>query len=589
MAASRLATGLGLAVLAVVGLALAWAIAALLTVGQGGDFETTYADALPAARVADLAAGVGLLAAGGLAATQPRTRRLGVLGMLAGLAWFGADWEGAEDAEPVLRSLGALVAPLTLVLVFHLALALPDGRVRSTAGRVAVIAAYLLVALLTIGRALFRDPLLDLYCWRNCTDNSFLVHADAGVASALSDGLLWSTLAIALGLVTFAWHRLLRATGPGRRALLPILGPALLVGAAEATYAITLLRTPLEDPDRSGFAAIFLARSVSYTLLALGLAWSLVRVARTRTRLARLATDLGDTPRPGMLRDTLAVALGDPGVDVLYPRGGSGRLIDADGRPADPPGSGRAVARIARGDHPLALVVHDPALVNEPELARALGSAAKLSVENEALRAEAMAQLHALQASRARIVETADAARRRLERDLHDGAQQRLLALSYDIRVARVAAADDDERELVSLLDTAADETDAALEELRELAHGIYPAILAEAGLGPALETLADEAPLPVELGDLPPEREPLAVERTVYVVVDQAIDEAAGRGAGWLRVGVRKEAGRLLVDIEDDGGPRRAGLVHLLDRVGALGGALDAGANTLRAEIPCA
>jgi signal transduction histidine kinase len=289
-----------------------------------------------------------------------------------------------------------------------------------------------------------------------------------------------------------------------------------------------------------------------------------------------------------MLRDRLVAALGDPGVDVLYPRDGSGPLIDADGRPADPPGAGRAVARIARGDRPLALVLHDPALVNEPELARALGSAARLSVENEALRAEAMAQLHALQGSRARIVETADAARRRLERDLHDGAQQRLLALSYDLRVARTGAADDDDLELVSLLETAATETDAALEELRELAHGIYPAILAEAGLGPALETLADEARLPVELGDLPPERAPLAAERTVYVVVDESIDEAAGRGAGWLRVGVRREAGCLVVEVEDDGGPRHARLVHLLDRVGALGGALDAGANTLRAEVPC-
>jgi signal transduction histidine kinase len=588
MADSRLATGLGLAMLAGVVPALAWSIAALLAVKSGGGLETTYAAALPAARLVDLAAGLGLLAAGALAATEPRTRRLGVLALLAGLAWFGADWEGAEDAQAVLRSLGAVVVPLTLVLVFHLALAVPDGRVRSRAGRVAVIAAYLVVALLTIGRALLRDPLLDLYCWRNCTDNSFLVHADAGTASALSDGLLWSALAIALGLVAFAWRRLLGATGPGRRALLPLLGPALLVGASEATYAITLLRTPLEDPDRTGFAAIFFARSVSYTLLALGLGWSLVRVARTRARLARLAGDLGEAPQPGMLRDRLVAALGDPGVDVLYPRDGSGQLIDADGRPADPPGAGRAVARIARGDRPLALVLHDPALVNEPELARALGSAARLSVENEALRAEAMAQLHALQGSRARIVETADAARRRLERDLHDGAQQRLLALSYDLRVARTGAADDDDLELVSLLETAATETDAALEELRELAHGIYPAILAEAGLGPALETLADEARLPVELGDLPPERAPLAVERTVYVVVDESIDEAAGRGAGWLRVGVRRDAGRLVVGIEDDGSPRRAQLVHLLDRVGALGGSLDVGDTTLRAEIPC-
>ncbi len=588
MADSRFATGLGLAMLACVVPALAWAIAALLPVDHGGAFETTYAAAVSAARAPDLAAGLGLVVAGGLAATQPRTRRLGVLAVLAGLAWFGPDLEGAEYAHALFRSLGALFAPFALVFIFHLALAVPDGRVRSRAARAAVVGAYALVAVLTVARAVFRDPLLDLYCWRNCTDNSFLVHADAGIASALGDLLLWSALAIALGLVGLTWRRLLRATAPGRRALLPILGPALLVGASEATYAITLLRTPLEDPDRTGFAAIFLARSVSYTLLALGLAWSLVRVARTRARLARLVSDLGEAPRPGMLRDRLAAALGDPGVDVLYPQGGSGQLIDADGRPADPPGSGRAVARIARGDRRLALVVHDPALVNEPELARALGSAAKLSVENEALRAEAMAQLHALQASRARIVETADAARRRLERDLHDGAQQRLLALSYDLRVARVAAADDDDSELVSLLDTATDETEAAVEGLRQLAHGIYPAILTEAGLGPALETLADQAPLPAELGELPAERAALAVERTAYVVVDEAIDDAARRGAESLRVRVRRDADRLVVDIEDDGAPRRARLVHLLDRVGALGGSLDVGDTSLRAEIPC-
>jgi len=588
MADSRLATGLGLAVLAGVGLTLAWAIAALLTVGQDNGFETTYAEALPAARLADLAAGVGLVVAGGLAAMHIRTHRLGVLAVLAGLAWFGADWEGADDADAILRSLGAVVAPLTLVFVFHLALAVPDGRLRSRGARMAVIGAYALVAFLTIARAAFRDPLLDLYCWRNCSDNSFLIHADAGLANTLSDLLLWCTVAVALALLAFAWRRLLGATAPGRRALLPILGPALLVGASEATYGLTLLRTPLEDPHRSGFAAIFLARSASYTLLALGLVWSLVRVARTRARLARLATDLGEAPRPGQLRDTLAAALGDTGIEVLYPHRGWTRLIDAEGRPADPPGADRAVVRISRADRPLALVLRDPALVDELELGRALGSAARLSVENEALRAEAMAQLHALQASRARIVETADTARRRLERDLHDGAQQRLLALSYDLRVARAGAASDGDEELVSLLEGAARETDAALEELRQLAHGIYPAILTEAGLGPALETLADEALLPVELGETPAERAPRAVERTAYVVVDEAIGDAADRAAEWLRVRVRREPGSLVVAIEDNGAPRGNRLQHLLDRVGALGGSLDGGDNSLRAEIPC-
>jgi len=570
-----------------VAVAVTWAVAALLSFDRSGAFETTYAAALPAARVADIAAGLGLIAAGGLAVTQPRTRRLGVLALLAGLAWFGADWEGAEGAASILRSAGAVVTPFALVFVFHLALAAPDGRVRSRVARLAIVAAYVVVGCLTLSRALLRDPLLDLYCWRTCSENTFLVHADAGIASALEDGLLWSALAIGFGLIGFGWRRLVGATGPGRRALLPIIGPALLVGASEATYAITLLRTPLEDPDRTGFAAIFLARSVSYSALALGLAWTVVRLARTRARLTRLAGHLGEAPQPGMLRDTLAAALGDPSIDVLYPRG-SGQLIDADGHAAEPPAPDRAVARIARGERPVAVVLHDPALVNEPELARALGSAARLSVENEALRAEALAQLHALQASRARIVETADGARRRLERDLHDGAQQRLLALSYDLRLARTSADDDHSAALVSTLDAATDEIEAALEELRELAHGIYPAILTEAGLGPALATLADGAPLPVELGELPSSRPPPGVERTAYVVVDAAIEDAAGRGARWLAVRVAHDPERLAVTTDDDGPPRTTRLVHLADRVGALGGSLLVGDTQVRAELPC-
>ena len=146
MADSRLATGLGLVVLAALALALTWAVAAVLSVDHGADLATTYAAALPAARVADIAAGLGLIVAGGLATIQPRTRRLGVLALLAGLAWFGADWEGAESAESVLRSFGAALTPLTLVFVFHLVLAAPDGRVRSRAARLAIVAAYVVAA-----------------------------------------------------------------------------------------------------------------------------------------------------------------------------------------------------------------------------------------------------------------------------------------------------------------------------------------------------------------------------------------------------------------------------------------------------------
>ena len=576
------------ALLAAAALALAWAVVAIVAVDPEADPPTSYAAALPAARVADIAAGLGLILAGALATAQPRSRRVGLLAMLAGSAWFGADLEGWQDGPSLLRSLGAAASPFTLALVLHFALALPRGRLRSAAARTTAVAAYGIAAVVTLARALFRDPLLDLYCWRNCRDNSFLVDADPGIASALDDIWVWSALAIGLVLVGFGAHRLLTASGPGRRVLLPLITPAVLVGATEAVYAVALLRTRLESPDAAGFAAIFLAQALSLTLLAIGLAWSVVRVPRTGARVARLASDLGEAPPPGTLREALAAALGDPGVDVLYPRRDSHQLIDADGRPAELPARARAVARIARGERTLALVLHDPVLLDEPELERALGSAAKLSVENEALRAEALAQLHELSASRTRIVEAGDSARRGLERNLHDGAQQRLLALSYDLRLARAGAVADRDDELVAVLDTAADETATALDELRELAYGIYPAVLTEAGLAAALATLADGAPLPVELGHVTRVRQPPSVETTAYVTVAEAIGDAARRGASFAAVRVAREAGRLVIAVDDDGAPRSSRLLHVADRVGALAGTLHVGDTDLRAEMPC-
>ena len=281
-------------------------------------------------------------------------------------------------------------------------------------------------------------------------------------------------------------------------------------------------------------------------------------------------------------------ALGDPDIEVVYPRSDSEQLIDANGRRASLPVGGRAVARITRGDRTRALVVHDPALVDEPQLERALGSTARLAVENEALRAEALAQLEELKASRARIVEAGDAKRRQLERNLHDGAQQRLLALSYDLRLAHADARADHDEALAAVLDAAGGETASALEELRELAQGIHPAVLSEAGLAPALQTLADEAPLPVELGDVALERQPPAVETTAYVTVSEAIEDANRRRATFVGVRVHLENSRLVITAEDDGAPRGSRLTHLADRVGALGGSLDVAATTLRVEMPC-
>jgi signal transduction histidine kinase len=595
MAAAGSAARLRFASTAVLVLTLSYAIAAILAVPRSAEPLTTYAGASyahasTAAHAADLAAGLGLLATGLLGWAEPRTRRLGVLALLAGIAWFGPDWEGWDGGSPFVRSLGAVVAPFFLALLFHLVLALPTGRLRSLPARVVVVAAYGVAAFVSLGRALFRDPFLDPYCWRNCLYNSFLVHADPGIARALDDVWVRSTLAIGLLLVLIGAWRLLTVSAPARRVLSPTLVPAVLAGAGASAYAVALIRTPLENPRSGWFSSIFLVLSLSVAALALGLAGGVVKTRRTRAAVSRLASELGEAPPPGTLRDALALALGDPALEVAYWLPGAQRFVDGRGHrtEAPVPGHGRAVTPIVRDGRPAAVVVHDAALLQGAELEREIGSAARLAVENERLQAEVLSQLEDVRASRARIVETGDAERRRLERDLHDGAQQRLLALSYDLRVARASAEAEEDREIASLLTSAGDEAQAALAELRELAHGIYPAILSEAGLGPALATLADEAPLPVELGEVPSERFLGPVETAAYLTISEGIDDAVGREASFVSADLRREGRQIVATVRDDGAARGSASVRVADRIGALGGTLEVEATTLRAVIPC-
>jgi signal transduction histidine kinase len=323
---------------------------------------------------------------------------------------------------------------------------------------------------------------------------------------------------------------------------------------------------------------------------ALGVGLTLLRERQARASVARYVVELGQMPRPGAVRDALAEALGDPALELAYRRPETGAYVDAAGRPTEvDSGPGRAVTPIVRGETPIAVLVHDERLLDQFGLVEEVLTAARLAVENEQLQAEVRARLEELRASRARIVEAGDAERRHLERDLHDGAQQSLLALSYDLRVVRAAAQADGDPEVATLLASASDEAHGALDQLRELAHGIYPAILTEAGLHAALTTLADTAPLAIELGHLPQERYGAPVETAAYLTVAEAVEGAAERGATFVGITVNRDSGRLVVTVHDDGAKRSAELVHLADRIGALGGTLDAGPGTLRAEIPCA
>jgi signal transduction histidine kinase len=237
----------------------------------------------------------------------------------------------------------------------------------------------------------------------------------------------------------------------------------------------------------------------------------------------------------------------------------------------------------------VAIVVHDGALGGGRELEGEIGAAARLAVDNERLRAVVLAQLEDLRASRARIVETGDAARQRIERDLHDGAQQRLLTLSYELRLARAAAEEDGDHELASVLAAQLEEVLAALGQVRELAHGIYPAVLAESGLGPALETLADSAAVAVEVEPTGEARYPQPIETALYVAVEEAVADAALRQATHARVRIVRGDGTVAAEVLDDGRGRNGAPAAAEDRLGALGGRIVLEDGKLRAEVPCA
>jgi signal transduction histidine kinase len=225
------------------------------------------------------------------------------------------------------------------------------------------------------------------------------------------------------------------------------------------------------------------------------------------------------------------------------------------------------------------VLVHRTELLDDPELIEEVGKAARLALDRERLSAELRGQLQALRASRARTVAAGDAERRRLERDLHDGAQQRLVVLSLALRLLcdRVGPG------RAERVEAAMAELSAALEDLRELGRGIYPAVLADEGLAAAVEALAEEGTAPVLVGTMPAERAPAPVEAAAYFVVAEMVGRSGGRN---VKVSGELRDGRLCVEVA---GVVDGDLTDLEDRIGALDGVLTVDHGTVRAEVPCA
>jgi signal transduction histidine kinase len=558
------------AVVPLVALAYGTAVVVVKPWVAAGEPPTTYAGASTLAAATGLVAGIGLLGAGSALWLEGGRDRAALLLVLIGVAWFAPDWVGWEEGPAIVRSVGAVVAPFLPALLLDLAATVTGGRV----ARFASHAVYAATAVVSVGRALFRDPLLDPHCWSNCTANVFLVDADRGIARTLDAALPRVAFAAAALAILFSIWRAVVASPAARRIELPLLLAIAFAGAAEAAYGLALILDPAESADRALFRGLYIAAGVALSLVALAAGWTIARARRTRSAVARLAADLDAAPAAGALGAALARSLGDPRLDVAYPVGE--RLVDGDGRPVAV--DGRTATPLVRAERTVAVLLHETDTVQHEELERELGSAARLAIENERLRAEVLSRLDDLRASRIRIVETADAERRRLERDLHDGAQQQLLALSYDLRRALSKA----DGELATVVHAGLDEVRAALEELRELAHGIHPAVLSESGLDAALSALADGARVPLDVMECTGERFPSAAEAAGYAVAVEALERAGDDG---LVIRAARHGDALVVDAE---GPGVAPTTYLADRVGALGGTVAATPRGLRAEVPC-
>jgi signal transduction histidine kinase len=479
----------------------------------------------------------------------------------------------------------------------HMVLSYPTGRLASRLDRAFVAVVYGFAVVYALPFLLFYSPrsTYDPNVW-DCAACAVPVTHVAwydvnGRPLYVLHRILFVLILLFLALLV---RKLLRAAPGARRIFLPLVVVSLIAAvrfAVEVGYWLVGSTAPI-------WTSFWFETSVALAIpLALG--GGLLWAQTARSAVADLVVQLEQTP-PGSVRDALARTLGDPSLELALWLPERRSYVDSEGRRLElpAPGAERAVTVLGPHEAPVAALIHDPVLVERRALLVAAGAAARLALENERLQAELRVQLTELRASRARIVGAGDEERRRLERDLHDGAQQRLLGLGLALQLAR-AELGPEANGAAELLSEADTELRAALDELRELARGIHPAVLTEQGLGAALKTLAERSPLPVTIDAIPDERLPAPTEAAAYFLVSEALANVAKYAhATGVRVSVVHLAGRVCVDIDDDGvggadASRGSGLRGLTDRVQALDGELELesppGRGThVHAEIPC-
>jgi len=487
------------------------------------------------------------------------------------------------SAQPVFFSVGNAIQFLPPALYLHLFLAYPSGELRSKGDRWLVGAAYAAIGL-TILRMIFGEG----------DNRNLLAWFDEPEVVAILRTL--QRVTVSAFLVLGAIRLILRRRHEGKP-----LRPA--IAYVEDTFPLVLLM----------LAWLYIVQVLGWeqwlpitrwtTFAVIGVTPVLFLIALLQARLSRasvadLLVELGVNPGPAELQEAVARALRDPSATLAYWLPEFDSYADVDGRQLeveDEPA--RATTPISREGVPVALVLHDAALLDEPRLVASVAAATGMTIQNAQLQVELRARLQELRGSRVRILQAEQNERRRLERDLHDGAQQRLVALSMEL--GELEERLDGNTELRKRIEEARQEVTASLAELRNLAHGIHPAAVSDHGLAVALESLATRAPIPVQVIGAPRERLSEHVELAAFFIASEALTNVAKHSrASSAVVEFDKTVELLIVEVRDDGvggasADAGTGLRGLADRVEALGGRLrvwsPAGRGTrVRAEIPC-
>ena len=549
--------------------------------------------------MAAIPVGVGLFAW-----SRPASARFGRNLTIVGFGAFVATLAASDDE--VLYTVGRAAGWAVDAALVYLVLSFPSGTVTGRLERGLVAATALVLVVLYMPTLLLVDRLPDLSPWSSCAGDCpanalQLTGSEPGFVDSVLRPLREVLTVLLFLAVTVRLARRTHAAGPlARRTLAPVL---LVAAARLAMYAAGFVVRAVAPGSAAAVGTVW---AIGLAFPAMAIAF-LVGLLRWRlfvgTALERLGRRMARASSPDDLRRALADAFEDPGLQILYwLPGPDGRWLDASGNTVEPPGpgSGRTLTEIDYGGRRAAALVHDDALRGEGAFLDAAVNYALVTLENQRLEAKTAALLNEVAASRARIAASADEERRRIERDLHDGAQQRLVALRVRLKLA-AELLERDHAGGTEMVEQLGSEAEAALDEVRALARGVFPALLADRGLADALHSAGMRSPLPVMVVAESGLRYPRSVESAAYFCCLEAMQNAAkhATGASRLTVTLSQQDGQLSLEVLDDGDgfdPRAAsggaGLDNMRDRTRAAGGelVLDAapGRGTrVRATIP--